>query len=556
MTVKISELNNDVSVATLISSGGTIPVVASNLTTGNLMTYQVSLANLRSFITTPDITYSGNVTVQGTLFAPNQTTVTLTSVSSTNNLINVQTDSNLVYPNVTLANNLPSGLRIFYVANATANSAALVINPATNYLTWWGSNVGNTTSTISANSILGTMAVGDMVVGNSTSSDAYNAGALRVAGGLGLSGNLYSLGIINTQSNIFANSLTVDNVTSNITVTTPIATVSNYITADKLIVNTTSTLTGSITTASDVVPAANNLGSLGNVTNYYQSLFSGNGYIDSFVLNNGDFVSTSANTSNIGNTANWIGNTLSRTIYYRDILSTAGWGNVSGWTAYFTVIRGGVITANANLTAQSIISNTTVVASSFTSNGTGFSTVSGNIITSNGNISAAFGVFASNIQVPEIIKTGSNLIGNIGQTTNRFNTVHARATSAQYADLAEIYRPDTVYDAGTVVIFGGSEEITVTNVVADCRVAGAISTNPAYLMNGDEQGLPLALRGKVPVKVIGPVSKGDMLVTANTEGYAVSVNNISTDYNPNAVFARSLEDNGQHEMREIWAVIL
>jgi hypothetical protein len=66
---------------------------------------------------------------------------------------------------------------------------------------------------------------------------------------------------------------------------------------------------------------------------------------------------------------------------------------------------------------------------------------------------------------------------------------------------------------GTVVIFGGEKEITVSSMGSDTRVAGVISANPAYLMNSETKGQAVALQGKVPCKVIGQISKGDMLVT-------------------------------------------
>jgi hypothetical protein len=272
MSVKISQLNNDVTVATLVSSGGTLPVVASNISTGNLTTYGVSLTNLKSFITTGDITYTGNVTVNGTLFAPNQTTVSLTSVSSTSNLIEVQTDANLTLPNVIVANNKSVGVRIYYVANATADVGALVLSSVTNYLTWFGSNVGNANGVVSANSILGTFSSGDLVVANSTISNSSVTGALRVAGGAGIGGNIYAVGDIITQANISGNTITTDSAIVNLSIISPIATISNYITAEQLIVNTTSTLTGNVTTLAEIAPVANASGSLGNNTNYYGNL--------------------------------------------------------------------------------------------------------------------------------------------------------------------------------------------------------------------------------------------------------------------------------------------
>lgn len=132
--------------------------------------------------------------------------------------------------------------------------------------------------------------------------------------------------------------------------------------------------------------------------------------------------------------------------------------------------------------------------------------------------------------------------------------MYAQATTALYADLAENYLADADYAPGTVVIFGGEKEITVTTEAADERVAGVVSTNPAYLMNSGEPGLPVALRGKVPVKVVGPVTKGDSLVTSTTAGVAVSVGR-SREY-AQAVFAKALETDITDNEKVILAVIV
>jgi len=102
---------------------------------------------------------------------------------------------------------------------------------------------------------------------------------------------------------------------------------------------------------------------------------------------------------------------------------------------------------------------------------------------------------------------------DIGTSSKGYNTVHALATSAQYADLAEVYESDSEYEVGTVVIFGGDKEITMSMMGDDPRVAGVISGSPAHLMNSKSEGQPVALQGKVPCKVVGHISKGDMLVT-------------------------------------------
>jgi hypothetical protein len=93
--------------------------------------------------------------------------------------------------------------------------------------------------------------------------------------------------------------------------------------------------------------------------------------------------------------------------------------------------------------------------------------------------------------------------------------------NATYADLAEYYEADKPYESGTVVEFGGFKEVTIAED-GTTRVAGVVSTNPAYVMNSQCKGdyiVALALQGRVPCKVRGTVRKGDMLVSAG-EGYA------------------------------------
>lgn len=134
------------------------------------------------------------------------------------------------------------------------------------------------------------------------------------------------------------------------------------------------------------------------------------------------------------------------------------------------------------------------------------------------------------------------------------NIISATATSAQYADLAEKYDSDADYEIGTVVVFGGSKEITVTNKMADTRVAGVVSENPAYLMNSDSSGLAIALRGKVPVKVVGKVTKGDCLITSGSHGYAKVAD--PSVVNTAAIFAKAIENKDDYEPGTIMAVII
>lgn len=138
--------------------------------------------------------------------------------------------------------------------------------------------------------------------------------------------------------------------------------------------------------------------------------------------------------------------------------------------------------------------------------------------------------------------------GNL--TATNFNGV---ASSAKYADLAEVYVADLDYEPGTVVVFGGEQEITTTTFSHDTRVAGVISTNPAYLMNSETVGLPVALTGRVPCKVKGFVKKGDILVTSSVPGVAQKM---SDDwYKPGCIIGKAIGENKTSGIATIEVVV-
>ena len=137
------------------------------------------------------------------------------------------------------------------------------------------------------------------------------------------------------------------------------------------------------------------------------------------------------------------------------------------------------------------------------------------------------------------ILPSGNLTVNLGSTTAWFNNIYGTAVHALYADLAENYQADRFYMPGTVVQFGGAAEVTIAEADTT-RVAGVISTNPATLMNAALNGanvVAVALTGRVPCMVIGPVAKGDIMVSAGF-GYA-RVNNTPA---PGQAIGKALED--------------
>ena len=152
--------------------------------------------------------------------------------------------------------------------------------------------------------------------------------------------------------------------------------------------------------------------------------------------------------------------------------------------------------------------------------------ITGNMIPTGANASQSLGsstnywsslYVGGNISAGNINNTNANGVGNIGSATTYFNTVFAKATSAQYADLAEFYSADAEYAPGTVVSFGGDYEVTLSTDDTDPCVAGVVSTNPSYIMNAGifcEFPTQVALTGRVPCRVVGPVTKGAMMVSA------------------------------------------
>lgn len=109
----------------------------------------------------------------------------------------------------------------------------------------------------------------------------------------------------------------------------------------------------------------------------------------------------------------------------------------------------------------------------------------------------------------------------INGTKTFTNVINGTALRAQWADLAELYKADDEYEPGTLVAFGGDQEITVAKDV----VNAVVSDQPAYLMNSNMQGgTPIALAGRVNVRIKHPVKKFDKLVLSDVPGVA-TVNN-------------------------------
>jgi hypothetical protein len=164
-------------------------------------------------------------------------------------------------------------------------------------------------------------------------------------------------------------------------------------------------------------------------------------------------------------------------------------------------------------------------------------------IDSAGNLSVAGTVIVnSRGNATAIVNGAANAVGNIGSSSTFFNRLFAQATTALYADLAEMYTTDAEYAPGTVLVFGGNQEVTISTVTHDNRVAGVVSTNPAHVMNSGLQGeftVAVALTGRVPVSVIGNISAGDRVVTSNRAGVAEALD--MSRYQPGVIIGKALQ---------------
>jgi hypothetical protein len=304
-----------------------------------------------------------------------------------------------------------------------------------------------------------TGSITNLNVTGATASTSTNTGALTVVGGAGVGGNLYVGGTI------YAANL-VSTTTTELSITAPLL----YLTADT------------------PYPYDYDIGLyshyIGGTANVYQHT----GVVRNHNDNNWYFFSNIPEPS--GGTVNFNSSRLA-----------------------YDGIKSGNIIANGNVTATSnVISNGAMYASSYLwANGAPYSGTY-----SNTNVQTYLTAGTNGITVPSITKSGTSGSGDIGSAVNTFGTVYAVASSAKYADVAENYVSDAQYPPGTVVEFGGDYEVTL-GTANTTRVAGVVSTDPAYLMNSCCAGdavVAVALTGRVPCRVTGTVRKGDMMVSA------------------------------------------
>jgi hypothetical protein len=369
-----------------------------------------------------------------------------------------------------------------------ANFFPLIINP-----------VGNSIQELPATDFL-----------DLSQSGIANSGNITVSGVISATGNISGANINGAH---FGSGAGLSSITgANVTGTVPSA--------------TSATTAGTVTTAAQ--PNITSVGTLsalsvtGNITG--GNLILSGAIVDSAQLD----IQTSAANANIVLTPNGTGNVnIGRMSASGNITAVAYYGSGASLTSISaTNISSGTLAqarlANAAVTLGStaltlgatvttVAGLSSVTSTTFVGALTGAATTAGTVTTAAQPNITSVGTLSS------LAVTGNITAGNVSATL-----FTGTATQARYADLAEMYAADANYAPGTVLIFGGNNEVTVSTGDAQTQVAGVVSTNAAHIMNtgiSAEYPVTLALAGRVPTKVYGPVKKGDMMVSA-ADGYA------------------------------------
>ena len=423
-----------------------------------------------------------------------------------------------------------------------------ILNGSANF-TITGGNIVSLTGSFSANTITGSLTTASQP--NVTSVGTLSS--LVVAGNITPSANItYNLG---NNTNRF-NDLYLANSTIYIGTQTISANSTSVSISGNLVANITGNVTGNVTTAGTVTTNAQpNITSVGTLTS-----LSSSGNIDGLNITGTHYGNATGLTAIPGanvsgavayaTTANSVaGANVSGQVSYAATSNSVAGANVSGAVSYATTANS---VAGANVSGQ--VSYANIANSVAVANVTGIGNIatinkdgnSSNVLYGNGVFAAATGggngtygdsnvvtllnaygsntisttgsVTAGNI-ITTVLTTGANTTAGI--ITGNFSLSSGSRLNSTYADLAEYYEADAKYKPGTVLAFGGNKEVTLAQDGTN-KVAGVVSTDPAYVMNMKclgEHIVALALQGRVPTKVRGTINKGDMLVSGG-DGYA------------------------------------
>jgi len=552
------------------SATGTAGAIPETITDSGAVSHYVTslyVANVRVAIFSTDSTFTAAAPVstlfptvyKGVTFSNATDTVMVGNVTNTGNIILTSggvatgkvtsTGANItgyttITGNATVGNLLTAG-----VVSATgnvigANFVGNVIPPA-------GSNVSTTGNIIAGNvltgglmSSTGNITGGNILTGGLISATSTITSAANITGG-----NLLTGGLISATSTI----TTTANITGgNVLFGSGIVSGSGNIFGGYITGNG-SGLTGVVAVSGAATKLLNGQS--------YANIASSNSNIEMAVA--GTLVVTvdtatlyATNLSATGNVrAGGTGSLVG------SVVNAATIGNTGSTINGTTISVSGNITASGNVSSNYLLGNAFFVTGlSPTNIYNGTSNVS---VAASGNVTVGVAgtpnvaTFSSTgLTVGNIFNSGGNGVGNIGSSSIYFNRLFAQATTALYADVAERFAADEVLDAGTVVELGGSAEITKSLTDLSDKVFGVISTRAAYLMNGaageDDTHPPVAMTGRVPVKVVGTVRKGDRLVSAGNGIARAARTGEATAFN---VIGRSLVDKLTPESATIEAIV-
>jgi len=425
--------------------------------------------------------------------------------------------------NGTLSINNNNGLTI-----GGSNNFNISVNPSTSIVNFTNTVTNADVDFFVAPSGVNTRALvlsgttGQVILPVALVSTSTSTGALVVTGGVGIGGALNIGGL--TTINIGVDSTST--------------------TTGALVVTGGIGVSGNITARTLYAPNifGNIVGSTGNLTTITsQSINCGNiyaGFIYGTILGN-----LATTVTSVGTLANL--NVTGPVQFGGQIFANAGISSTTTTTGTITVIGGVGVTGNINAGGN-------IAGGNITTTGLYAKTIQSTSSPANiGSPTTGFNY----LYVNNILPMSSN-VGNIGSPTTYFNTVYATATTALYADLAERFFADAEYAAGTVVEIGGINEITVSTTDLSDSVLGVISTNPAYTMNnaagGNDTHPVVALIGRVPVKAVGLINKGDRLVSA---GNGCARTGLASEITPFNVIGRALVAKTSVEEQLILAIV-
>ena len=523
--------NSNVRVA---SAGGNVTVGIGG--TSNIAVFSTLGANVTGWVgATGNLGAGGNVAFSGTTqnidIGTSQTTGNVTiggAVQTGTILIGQSTNPQTINigHGITGSGNTKT---IQIGENGAAGSTTIIdIGPAT--ATTAAGTVTFQTATVVA--ISNTSGTALSVAGNVVGANINTGGSATATGNI-VGGNISTGGLFTATGNITGgNIITAAAISAASVSASANVTGGNIITTGEIsaggLVSATGNVTGGNIATAGLITVTGNVQAVGNVSG---------GNILTANLMQAATISATANIIATANVSAGNLNTVSLSLSGNVISGISTTANITGGN----LISNGIVSAIGNITGSYFLGNGSALTGiDATSIQNGTSNV--RVVSSGGNVSVSVGgtsnvavfdttgltitgnITGGNLSVGtgtlsggNIVNTNGNGVGNIGAVGGFFNTVFAKATSAQYADLAEWYEADANYEPGTVLVFGGDREVTQAIGINDVRVAGVVSTNPAHIMNSGLKAphvAAVALTGRVPTQVVGPVVKGDMMVTA------------------------------------------